>query len=346
MFTIEDVIKKSIENGNINNPINNSIPKTRVVENVNTFFNTSGSYKIIGNLRFVSCAEFMANIQKLIYRIPPNVDTIIGTARSGITAASFASLFLHLPILAFRQSKKDLVELGNGYRMRANKDGVVHAEGGKYPIVIDDTVMTGNSIKQCKSIIGDKYENIIFASVYCNPEAATKPDLWIEDLRHPHLLEWNLFNSMFSRNIAVDFDGVLCHDCSIEQDDDGEKYIDFIRNVKPKYLMRKSEIPLIVTARLEKYREETEKWLQRYNIRFKKLIMHPALTLKERNKDNIVNFKSKYILEWEKTVVNRNMWQFPIFVESNDFLASRIAEKTNVITVCTDSLKCYNYNTK
>jgi orotate phosphoribosyltransferase len=201
--------------------------------------------------------------------------------------------------------------------------------------------MTGSSFKHVKSAIGDKYKDILFASVYCNPNAVVKPDFWIEDLEHPCFLEWNFFNSMFTKNIATDFDGVLCHDCSIEQDDDGEKYIDFIKNAKPKYLMRKDEIPLIITARLEKYREETEKWLHRYKIRFKKLIMHPALTLEERNKDNIVKYKSKYISEWEKTVINRNMWIFPIFIESNDFLARKIAEETNIIIVCTDSLKCY-----
>lgn len=330
MFKIDDIINFSKQS---NKPVKFS--KKDVI-------NPKRNVKPKINGTFLSCREYQKDIMKLVYRIPSEVDTIIGISRSGIYPASMVAMMTHLPLLIFRQSKKDIIEAGNGYRLKSDKDGVIHDLPGKNPIVIDDTVMTGNSFAMCRKLLEKDHPNIIFASVYCNPGANVKPDLWVRDLNHPHFLEWNLFNSIFSHNIATDFDGVLCQDCEIAQDDDGPRYLDFIRNAKPKNLMRKVQVPLIVTARLEKYRKETINWLKRYNIKFNKLIMHPAETLAERNRDDISAFKAKHIIEWANKIENRHSWKFPIFVESNDYQARQIAKITNILTICTDTYQCYN----
>jgi uncharacterized HAD superfamily protein len=54
---------------------------------------------------------------------------------------------------------------------------------------------------------------------------------------------------------------VLCADPLPEQNDDGEKYIDFILNAPPLFIPG-SKIGTIVTSRLEKYRIQTETWLE------------------------------------------------------------------------------------
>ena len=76
--------------------------------------------------------------------------------------------------------------------------------------------------------------------VYKNPAATIKPaiDFIGRDLPHPHLLEWNLFNSIFTPAMACDFEGLLTIDGT----------------TRPQYLPRKGTLPLIVTGRLERDR--------------------------------------------------------------------------------------------
>src|SRR5690606_15176720 len=119
------------------------------------------------------------------------------------------------------------------------------------------------------------FVSAIAAAVYVNPFARVKPDVWVRDLPWPHLLEWNLFNSVLSPSMAVDFDGILCHDCPPQDDDDGPRYARFLREVQPLYVMRKTVVQLIVTARLEKYRPQTLDWLARHGIAVKTLVMGP-----------------------------------------------------------------------
>ena len=129
--------------------------------------------------------------------------------------------------------------------------------------------MTGNSLKRTKHVLRDMPGEKLFAAVYVNPSAIAKPDVWVHDLPWPHLLEWNLFNSVLLDSFAIDFDGILCHDCPPADDDDGERYLAWMENARPLHLVRKSPVKLIITARLEKYRPQTLAWMERWGVRAK-----------------------------------------------------------------------------
>jgi hypothetical protein len=234
-------------------------------------------------------------------------------------------------MLSIRQTKNDIVEVGNGWRLGGNQ----HINPDGRAIIVDDTVMTGNSLKAIASLVGKRFPNSMTAAIYVNPLAKRKPDLWVRDLGWPHLLEWNLFNSVLSPNLACDFDGILCHDCPIGADDDGERYLDFIRNAKPLYLPRKVPIPLIVTARIEKYRKPTMDWLDRHGVRVHNLVMHPAATLAERRKDDIAAYKAKHFAAW--AMRHRAMPAPLAFIESEDWQARKIAALTDRMTICPGS---------
>ena len=262
--------------------------------------------------------------------LPSDITAIVGVARSGITPASIVASMLHLPLLAIRQTKEDVIEVGNGWRLGGNNHIDV-AKSGKVAI-IDDTVMTGNSFKHIAQIVANDFPNYVTAAIYVNPLAHVKPDVWVHDLGWPHLLEWNIFNSILSPNVAVDFDGILCHDPHGWQDDDGPKYIEFIQNAKPLYLSRKTPIPLIVTARIEKYRGITEAWLRDHGVRYNRLIMHPAATLRERNRDDLGAYKARHFEAW---AMHHKPRPAPLmFIESDDNQARRIHNITGRMVVC------------
>jgi hypothetical protein len=140
--------------------------------------------------------------------------------------------------------------------------------------------------------------------------------------------------------MATDFDGILCRDCRHNEDDDGEKYLNFIRTAEPKYVIRKTEIPLIVTARIERYRSETMEWLHRHKMNVRRLVMHPAATLQERDRDNIAAYKAREFAKWAGT--HRLQGPPPVgFIESDDRQAKQIAAISGKMVICPLSAKVY-----
>ena len=90
-------------------------------------------------------------------------------------------------------------------------------------------------------------------------------DYFYRYLPLPRIFEWNLFHHPILEQTCVDIDGVLCNDPEESENDDGPKYEQFLRTVKPIYIPTK-EIGWLVTCRLEKYRELTAEWLERNSV--------------------------------------------------------------------------------
>lgn len=281
--------------------------------------------------RFITIEQYARDVRSLLEKIPHDVDCVAGVARSGLYPASMVAMWLHKPMIIVSQSSGDIVEAGNGWRLGRGHNHVTPKTDRV--LVVDDTVMTGGSQQIIRRVVGQRYREVIYATVYCNPAASLgKPDIHAVDLEWPHLLEWNLFNSVISQSTAVDFDGILCHDCPIDADDDGAKYLDFLQNAKPLYLPRKEPLPLIVTARIEKYREPTERWLDHHGVKYEKLVMHPAKSTREREKDDIAAYKAKHFDAWASKHVPA---PGPVmFIESADRQARRIAKLTNRLVLC------------
>lgn len=290
------------------------------------------------NSRFITSNQLQNDIKLLLAKVPSDITAIAGVARSGLSVATMLSMYLHLPMLTIRQTMNDIVDTGNGWRLGGSK----HIFPKKEKIlIVDDTVMTGNSIKSIRPLAEREFGEYLFAAVYVNPKAVNKPDIHAVDLPWPHILEWNVFNSVLSDSIAVDFDGILCHDCEPGSDDDGDRYLNFINTARPLYTPRKAPIPIIITARIEKYRKPTEEWLARNNIKFKQLIMHPAKTLKERQRDDIAAYKARNFEAWLKNYKARISPQ--IFFESEDWQAKRIGQliRQQGIVICPHTAGVY-----
>ena len=289
-----------------------------------------------GAAQFIKSAQLQEDIKLLLAKVPSDITAIAGVARSGLSVATMLAMYLQLPMITIRQTMNDIVDTGNGWRLGGSKH--IDPRKGKI-LVVDDTVMTGNSIKAIRPLVKSQIGEAVYAAVYVNPLAKLKPDIWAVDLPWPHILEWNVFNSILSPSCAMDFDGILCHDCPAGSDDDGEKYVEFIRNAQPLYVPRRTAVPLIVTARIEKYRAETEAWLVRHGIRWHQLVMHPAKTLKERMRDNIPAYKAKHYSAWAKH--HRPTPGPMIFFESEDHQAREIARASQLMVICPHTAGVY-----
>jgi hypoxanthine phosphoribosyltransferase len=225
---------------------------------------------------FVTTRQLIDDVYGLAKQLPSNIAGLVGVARSGVLPATLLAMHRHLPLWILRETQEDIVDAGHGWRLRQ------HTKCAGPLLVVDDTVMTGASLRHVQKVIS-KYPEQTFqqAVIYKNPAAGVKVDYWGKDLPSPHFLEWNLFNSVHLDATAFDFDGVLCTDGA----------------PMPNYLPRKGAIPLIVTGRPERDRARSFAWLSHWGIKVQRLIMWPG-SIADRDKPGAISaYKAQHFVE-------------------------------------------------
>ena len=268
--------------------------------------------------RFIPTTQLVADALRLVGRLPPDLSAVVGVARSGMLPGSALATALHLPLYALDQERGLVRDIGHGWRMRQNqrRNGPV--------LVIDDTTGSGRSLRMTQEALNRcggafRRSQVITASVYCNPESALKPDLWVEDLHLPHILEWNMFNSIVTSVAAFDLDGIICHD----ETTGGEPGT-------PLYLPRREPVH-IITGRPERDRKATLAWLAKWGVRVASLTMGrwdecPGW-------ERIAEYKAEAVRRFAATAHERPFGP-PMYVESCPRQAKRIADRAGVLTAC------------
>lgn len=191
-------------------------------------------------------------------------DVIVGVPRSGIMPASIIATFLQLPFATVE-----------GYRA-----GIIHgrsnsrAGAGKRILLVDDSCNKGGAMARAVATIGNR-ARITRLAVYApyqveNPAALV--DITFAECRGPRIFAWNMWKHKRLPRWAFDMDGVLCRDPVKGENDDGRAYLNFIANAEPMFLPLRP-IGHIVTSRLEKYRSQTEDWLERHGVIYSSLTM-------------------------------------------------------------------------
>jgi hypothetical protein len=134
---------------------------------------------------------------------------------------------------------------------------------------------------------------IIYTAIYGLHESHPEVDIVLEKCGRPRVFEWNVLSHANLRISCVDIDGVLCCDPTKQQDDDGLNYLEFLSSATPLNVPR-YKINSIVTARLEKYRPQTEAWLEANGVQYDNLFMLdlPSATERRRLKAD-AEFKSE-----------------------------------------------------
>lgn len=283
------------------------------------------------NIEWVSTVQLATDSSKLASMLPADTVAIVGVPRSGLIAASIIATQLHLPL--YQIFGNELSPLGFGSRGRFDiPNGTL--------VVVDDTVYSGSAIGRVRLAMAGK--PTLFTAVYVNPQATRSVDLFARVLPSPHLLEWNMMNNgpwaglsanpIYRGGVATDMDGIICHDSDVPDADDGpglERYRQWLINAKPRWLPRAQPTRLIITARLEKFREETEAWLKRWRINVDRLIMHPAD--KASHRGNVAAWKAGHYAASN----------CGFFVESEPWQAAEIYRLTDRPVICPDIATVY-----
>ena len=266
--------------------------------------------------------DINANVHKFNHQ---NFDLIVGIPRSGMVPSYMVSLLLNVHCIdlpAFIRNEK----LSKGIT-RDIQSNIIYAHEAKSVLLIDDSVLSGKSMLCALQKIPNSFEgDVLTATVYSSDNEHENVDIILTKVEPPRVFEWNIYHHPVVNNSCFDIDGVLCYDPTNEQNDDGEQYIDFLLNAKPRFIPTET-IDVLVTNRLEKYREQTETWLNNNNVKFNKLIM-----LDLSSKDDRLAQKDYY---YHKANFYKNS-SCNLFVESDIDQAIEIANRSNKFVFCVD----------
>lgn len=288
-------------------------------------------------MKYVTLNDLSETIRRNIWKIPRDFDFIIGIPRSGMICASIISSYLNLPLIDIDGFLNGLAPTG-GLRLSHFTNN--HKNTNKV-LVIDDTVSSGRAMNEVKDKLNNKfYLEFTYMCVYLEGWGGESVDIYLDDLRgytnnFTELVyyEWNIFqhNEQFMGSCLYDMDGVLCVEPPDERNE--EEYIKYIQNAPPLIIPR-TTIGGIMTYRLVKNREITEKWLDDNGVRYNNLMMFNAQSWEERNASGISP-------EVYKGYFYKNNNEYKLFVESNDFQAKKIAEISNKPVLSVETNKIY-----
>lgn len=234
-------------------------------------------------LRFVRCADLAEHTLRLVPQLPPDAAGIVGVPRSGMLPAGILATATQLP-LYYLDRKAGPVPMPGGGRetmLRRNTGPLV---------VVDDTTWMGQSMRRARKLMGRI--PAIYAAVY--PRDPRDVDVYA--VHHPgsHILEWNIFNNgplagspsfpEFAGGAACDFDGVLCEEPIVSDHQDLPAFLRWLSAARPLYLPRQVPVPLVISFRLEAWRDATQAWLDRWGVRVREMVLHPAASVQDRDR--------------------------------------------------------------
>lgn len=279
-------------------------------------------------MNFRTYEDLTKCIVKNLYKIPRDIDLIVGIPRSGTMLASILALYLNLPYTDI----ENFVNKGNlkTGTTRKCKNWIKRIDEAKHVLIVDDSISSGKAVKETKEIIKDKQinVNITFMAIYALGATKHKVDIYFELCEQPRMFEWNYMHHWALEYCCMDIDGVVCEDPALFQNDDGKKYLDFIENAVPKFIPTQ-KVGMFVSARLEKYRPQTEEWLKKNSIEYGKLIMMEAASASERAlKGNHAEFKADIYKKCDAV----------LFFESNYDQAIDICNLSGKPVFCIDNM--------
>ena len=232
-------------------------------------------------MEYRSLADLNDTICRAIHRIPRDVTLIVGVPRSGLLAANLIALNLNVPLL-------DLESWLHGLAPHVGRTvkGTMKAIGGPGRVlVVDDSILSGESMVAVRERVAavKPDADVLYCAVYGVRDDHAEVDFTLESVAHPRIFQWNLMRHNRLANACFDIDGVLCFDPEQSQNDDGAIYEDFCLNARP-LLVPGVRIGHLVTSRLERFRPQTEAWLDAQGIEYDRLWMIDLPTAEERRR--------------------------------------------------------------
>lgn len=227
-------------------------------------------------------ADLQRDISQNLWKIPSDIDLVVGIPRSGMLVASLVALARNLPLVDLEGFIAGRVFESGTTRRRTTDPATI-----RRALVVDDSSRTGEAIVRATESLRAASRNLpptTTCVVYGTRQTTAHVDITMVEINKPRIFEWNvLHHPTILANACIDIDGVLCHDPSRQDNDDGARYRGFIATARPLHIPS-HRVHALVTSRLEKYRRETEEWLEAQGVVYDRLIMLDLATAEERRR--------------------------------------------------------------
>jgi uncharacterized HAD superfamily protein/orotate phosphoribosyltransferase len=255
-------------------------------------------------------------IRANLHKLPTDLSLVVGIPRSGMLPAGLIASYLNVPLT-------DLSGLlaghlgGTGFRhLKAD------SKEKKGILLVDDSIASGNEMRRVKAQIETarlECKEMYYLAVFGEAQSEGECDFVLESVPFPRIFSWNAVNSWVVQVACVDIDGLLCHDPSEEQNDDGPAYLEFLQTAPALYSCR-YKIKHLVTSRLEKYRSATEEWCAKNGIEFENLHMVDLPSAKDRT------LQGPQFHAIQKARVYKSLPETCLFLESAKWQAELISK--------------------
>lgn len=266
-------------------------------------------YKNYRNFNYVN-----ALIINGLTKIPDNIDLVVGIPRSGLIVSSLIAEYIRKPSTDLFSYLNDV----DNYKLNVGSLAPAsNVKNANVILLVDDAMGVGITMEKAKNLIIAKKPTakVITCVEFVEPFSTNKVDIYFSIMKD-QFLPWSVLKRGIS-DACCDIDGVLTEDVPSEYNDDGEKYINFLKNQKPKYRPDR-KIHTLVTGRLEKYRAITEEWLRQHNVQYGQLIMCQCNNNAERAQQDMGKFKADIFKKLG----------LPLFIES-DFREANVIKNLN-----------------
>lgn len=282
-------------------------------------------------MTYITLDDLNNTIRKNLYKIPHDIDFVVGIPRSGMIVASIISELINVKLI-------DIDSFCNGCQPTGgNRLSLLNKVVTNKVLVVDDTSYSGKSMIEAKEKLKDFNYNFIYLCAYL--EGSSKEvDIYLQDVRQEAkegvngivLYEWNLFHHypFINQRMMFDMDGVLCVEPPDEHNE--AEYEEYIKKAIPLYVPT-VKIGAIVTYRLEKYRDITEQWLKDNGVIVTHLVMCKGESYKDRQMSS----------EMMKAMIYAYASAFVLFVESNDYQAQEIHRLSGKPVLSIETNKLY-----
>lgn len=276
--------------------------------------------------KFVSIDQATVWTNEWIKTFPEQYDLIVGVPRSGVFIASIVALRLGKGLTT-------PALLADGEYWHSSRAGPKLAlDQFRNVLIVDDALDKGRAMGKAKEAVlkANPDFSVTCASLLVKEETKHLADLYHVVMEPPRTYEWNIMHRKIASYagkgiLAVDMDGVLCANAPKGADADEAWYLEWMRNANP-YLIPGFEIDIILTSRLEKYREQTECWLRENDVRYKELHMWdvPDKSLRK----GFAKYKIDALLSIKPDMYWESDWE----------ISQRIWDETRIPTLCIDEM--------
>jgi len=276
-------------------------------------------------MNYRSFEDLSRCIRRNLYKIPKDIDVVVGVPRSGLPVASMIALSHNLKVLDLGAFLNNNV-IETGYTRIPRKNELQYPHDAGHILLVDDSVCSGGSMSKAYDEVRQVYDKkITTLACYATKLDADNVDVSFEIVPMPRFFEWNIMHRPSLKECCLDIDGVLCLDPTEYENDDSERYETFVKTARP-LVIPSYPVGHLVTSRLEKYRSQTEEWLKNNGVIYEKLHM---LDLPDAETRRRLGCHAEF-----KTDVYKKLKDAVLFIESDVNQSVYIAENSGKPTLC------------